>query len=372
MITFYLNKEKPTIQNNVTVQQRFNKYTIYYPCSDSSECYNYYAEFPKGKYLIELYGASGGFMNNTISSAFLPDRSGCIDQSIVDIYGGNTECNLISSVSGAGGYTAGYITLRKRTKVYIAIGGAGEYNIGKRSWEDSDRAKGGYNGGGKSFMYDDGTSSGGGATDLRLEVDDLWHRVLVAGGGGGADNEQGHFKGIDDGTAGAGGGLTAQGYWIGATYYSSLSANQTFGFTFGNGEDAQERGSKNPQGVQQGNGNQDRGGAGGGWFGGFASHDGNGGAGGGSSFAFTKDAIIPEGEIESRDGSYEHETQNEYAFSKELHSSYFFSELVFIQGIWAGNGKAIITYLFEGEKCTNKFSFRFNIFALMFTSIFIK
>ena len=373
MIIFYLNSTEKPIQNNITVFQKFNTYYLEYPCLDSFTCYNYFADFPRGKYLIELYGASGGSRNNIISSAFLQaDRSSCIDQKLVELYGGNTKCNKISSVSGAGGYTAGYIFLREKTRVYISIGGAGEYKIGEKSWDDSNRAKGGYNGGGRSFQYFDGTSSGGGATDIRLEKDDFWHRIMVAGGGGGADNEPGTFRGSDDGTAGAGGGLIAQGYWSGSNYYSSLCANQTFGFTFGNGEDAQQNGSKNPNGIFPGFGAQDRPGAGGGWYGGFTGQNGDGGSGGGSSFAFTEDAIIPEGKIESRDGNYENPEEHEYAFSKNLHKRYLVTDPIFFQGIWAGNGKAVITYINEKSSCTKNYKFNINFQPLLFVSIIIK
>ena len=133
MIEFYLNSDNPVIQNNISVFQRFNTYTINYPCDDPSSCYNYFADLPRGKYLIELYGASGGFNNHTISTAFLPDKSECIDQTIVEIYGGNTKCNKISSVSGAGGYTAGFLNLREKTRIYIAIGGSGQYLSGPNS-----------------------------------------------------------------------------------------------------------------------------------------------------------------------------------------------------------------------------------------------
>ena len=69
-----------------------------------------------------------------------------------------------------------------------------------------------------------GASGGGGATDLRIKKNDLFHRIIVSGGGGGSDNyySQTPVKSTDDGTGGAGGGKTAQGYWVSGVYQKSL------------------------------------------------------------------------------------------------------------------------------------------------------
>ena len=74
---------------------------------------------------------------------------------------------------------------------------------------------------------------------------DIFHRVIVAGGGGGADNPAGYLEGRDDGSGGAGGGLTAQGFVINGVPNTKYVATQTNGFTFGSGESAQQYGSKN-------------------------------------------------------------------------------------------------------------------------------
>ena len=241
------------------------------------------------------------------------------------------------------------ITLNEVTKVYIAIGGKGQFSTGKNDdadyyYVDSKMLKGGYNGGGKGVDYPTGASSGGGATDFRLLENDLWHRILVAGGGGGSDNLAGDFRGRDDGSGGAGGGKTAQGFWVNGVYNNKYIANQTMGFSFGYGESATEYGSKNNNGFPDVGGADDRAGSGSGWFGGFASHNGNAGAGGGSSFAFTADAEIIDGDISAYDSSYNFIKKQPYAFDKIIHSKYIVSNAKFLQGIWDGNGKAIITY----------------------------
>ena len=223
--------------------------------------------------------------------------------------------------------------------MYIAIGGKGKYKTGTASFSDADRVRGGYNGGGRGFQYPSGSSGGGGATDFRLLANDLWHRVLVAGAGGGTDDQS---AGGDDGTAGAGGNTVAQGYWVAGEYTDAYVATQTAGYSFGTGEAAQQYGSIG-NGSKGYYGEADRGGAGGGWFGGFASHRQNGGAGGGSSFAFTRTATIPEGQILATNDVFGDHAWNTYAFSQQDDKQYLISNPVFAQGIWAGNGKAIIT-----------------------------
>ncbi|EAY19621.1 hypothetical protein TVAG_228840 [Trichomonas vaginalis G3] len=77
--------------------------------------------------------------------------------------------------------------------------------------------KGGYGGGGNAFSFyaDDGnygSGSGGGQTAVKFVSNDLWHRVIVAGAGGGSDNYfyADSYNSYDDGSGGSGGGLTAQ------------------------------------------------------------------------------------------------------------------------------------------------------------------
>ena len=333
MIKFYLTGDDITLQNDKTVFKEGNQYTLTYPCGDSFECKNFVALFPPGKYLIKLYGGSGGHEEGHITSAAnLENDKECIDQSTVDLYGGNVKCTKESSMAGAGGYTSGTLTLHEETKVYIAIGGQGQYiqGVSEYSYDDSKMTKGGYNGGGKAVSYPSGTSGGGGATDIRLLEDDLWHRIMVAGGGGGNDNPTGTFRKSDDGSGGAGGGEIAQGFWIEGEYIGDRVATQTTGFTFGNGESAQENGSKNPKGMQSANAH-DRSGAGGGWFGGFASHNGNGGSGGGSSFVFTSNSEIPEGNITEHNSNYDYIYEKPYAFQKETDYKYFISNPILIR-----------------------------------------
>ena len=325
-----------------------------YPCQTTYECADYFFTLPPGKYKIEAYGGSGGSRDGKFTTAVLNDRSGCVPQSTVTNYEGNTECRMSTSVNqpGSGAYMSGVITLRKDTFVFASIAGMGEF-ISSRA------PKGGYNGGGDALYSSQfGASSGGGSTDIKFEVNDLYHRVLVAGGGGGIDNAQG--------TGGSGGYEDAQGYWIESNYHSTPIASQLYGFSFGQGESAGSK-TSHPNSTSAGN-SDDVGAAGGGWFGGFCSGSNGGGAGGGSSFILTKTAKIPEGKIKRHTGRYVFIEEKEYAF---IERKYSFDNVQHANGIWGGNGQVRITLIKSIKAhnyCTKRLSdFRFShiIIAVM-------
>lgn len=107
----------------------------------------------KATYQIELWGAKGGGTNG-----------------------------------GKGGYVKGNIELDQGETIYIYVGGQGDSN-----------GNGGYNGGGNVGVSEpinhERNDGGGGATDVRL-VSGLWNnktslnsRIMVAAGGGGANND---------------------------------------------------------------------------------------------------------------------------------------------------------------------------------------
>ena len=252
-----------------------------------------------------------------------------------------------AGASNGGGYTAGILPLYHKLTVYAYLGGQ-EMPTGDNA------GYGGYNGGGDACLYQSGSASGGGAT-----------RIIVAGGGGGSDNcFKWEYSADDDGSGGAGGGLKAQGFWIAGVYHNESIATQTSGFTFGNGESARTNGSLHDSGFKDPIGANDRAGAGGGWYGGFSSHHGNGGAGGGSSFALSKNAEIPSDLIESRNSLYDEPKSEYYAFTKN--SQYLIRNPIFFQGIWAGNGKAIITLI--SITCTHSISKLRLSFSCLFLS----
>ncbi|MCL2174286.1 prepilin-type N-terminal cleavage/methylation domain-containing protein, partial [Candidatus Saccharibacteria bacterium] len=88
---------------------------------------------------------------------------------------------------GGGGYSAGNVQLQAGDRLYIHVG----------CHPASNTYAGGWNGGGDGAIAGDG-KGGGGATDIRIGIDSLYARVIVAGGGAG-------------GTGGSGGGQTNSG-----------------------------------------------------------------------------------------------------------------------------------------------------------------
>ncbi|EAY10979.1 gp13, putative [Trichomonas vaginalis G3] len=265
---------------------------------------------------------------------------------------GNTACRKLGSRGGAGGYISGTIRLPKQITAFATIGGHGLFHSTSiyDNFNVDEMIPGGYGGGGYSFNYYSvnylSSASGGGQTTVKFLENDLWHRVIVSGGGGGSDNVHPYineYGTTDDGSGGSGGGLIAQGFWINGIYNSSYLANSTSGFTFGSGESAQEFGSISDIGVREGFGGTDRSGAGSGWFGGFASHNGNGGSGGGSSWVLSEDADIPDGNIAAKGPFFNITDERPYFFRKT--DGYLFYDIVNIPGVWEGNGKLVITIL---------------------------
>lgn len=190
-----------------------------------------------GRYLIELWGASGG-----------------------------------GDYAGNGAYTSGYINLTEGTNLYIFVGSQG--GEGTKSVIGTP----GYNGGGSGGRACSNSvingHGGGGATDVRL-VNGNWNdttglrsRIMVAAGGGG---------GYDMDAGGAAGGLT--GY---NTADNKIEVATQTATSFGIG---QTGGSKT---VFESFGAEGNCGGGGGYYGGGASSqtgtNSNAGGGGGSSF----------------------------------------------------------------------------------------
>ena len=302
-----------------------------YSCKEHHVCSSMSFSLPKGKYFIECYGASGGSRNDTGTSTLVEpiDKTrGCPEQNKTYIYRGNTNCNPYNS-AGSGAYISGFLTISKATKFYARIGGSGVYA--------TSLPQGGYNGGAHGGKHTNGCASGGGSTDLRAENDDYFHRIIVAGGGGGCDDDVYYTPSFDnDGSGGSAGYPEGQGFWFNGIYKGDKIANQTTGFSFGQGEAT----TLTIDGC----------GAGGGWFGGFASQLGNGGCGGGSSFVLKKDAIIPSGELTQKKENGETERTDTYKFSNKR--KYLFDNVQFANGIWTGDGMMRITFAGKYFVCT--------------------
>ena len=198
---------------------------------------------PKGKYLLEVWGAQGGYRSS-------------------------------STYGGKGGYAKGVLELLEETLVYLLSGGSG--NSQTASGSSSVLTPGGFNGGGQRDRY----RGGGGASDIRIGQNSLYARVAVAGGGGsdGATSKQGMYGG------GTSGGTATQSYGTGGgggTQTAGGAGGSSNSGTFGQGGLGHYRSS--------GYG----GAGGGGWYGGGgvypdSSGDDDRGGGGGSGYVYTE------------------------------------------------------------------------------------
>ena len=193
-----------------------------------------------GVYKLETWGASGG--DCSLSSAE--------DMSKLQMTGGN------------GGYSTGYVNLKRDDTIYVVVGGEGPgTNI------PSVILTGGYNGGGDvaNAFWNHVYGAGGGATHMASKTGLLKDLVsskesvyLVAGGGGGSRNQPNSYTPeARYAYGGAGGGLTggaAVGYGGDGIKYtcSTCVASQT-------GKDEQ---------FGQGQSATGNGTGGGGWYGG--------------------------------------------------------------------------------------------------------
>ena len=230
---------------------------INYPCSSTTFCDPIEAYIKPGVYLFEVWGAQGG--------------SGCHQPSSSCIEGAN------------GGHSAAVFNIRKRTRIFLNIGGKGTDSV-KGGWYKS---PGGNNGGGDGGF--DGARNhgngggGGGGTDIRLNNNDISSRIIVAGGGGGSQYV---------GKGGVGGGERG-----GDGFTKNLGIGGKGGDQYNGGESKSTRGATSGDEWKGGDGSNLNGeylsdggsGGGGGYFGGGGGacqkdHDeGFAGAGGGGS-----------------------------------------------------------------------------------------
>lgn len=216
---------------------------------------------PKGQYQLECWGAQGG--NGT---------------------------NNTSQSGGKGGYSKGIITLNKKTNLYLYTGGQGLNGTTYNS--NGATTTGGFNGGGSTTSIGN-RGSGGGGTDIRIAVDSLYARVLVAGGGSGS-------SGYTSLAGFAGGGIS------GKTYNNQDSSNG--GDWYGGGGSQTQGGAANTsysnyatagnfgQGGNYNSGSNTYGGSGGGggWYGGGGAI-GVGGGGSGYMYTYNLASYYPSG-----------------------------------------------------------------------------
>ena len=288
---------------------------------------NYYIyEVPAtGYYKLDVYGAQGGSYNESYAAG------------------------------GLGGYSTGVVKLTKGDKLYVYVGGKGEYGT---STTVTTVNGGGYNGGGNAAYHGGG---GGGASDIRYfsttpTTDDLvWNsttglnsRLIVAGGGGGAYAYSSTYKaagGNGGGTTGGDGSYYSSNYktFIGhggtqtsggsdGTAQSSTSAYTGTAGTFGTGGNT---------GRAYSTSYPSNGAGGGGFYGGggadnyTSSRTRASGGGGGSGYVWTS------------------ETASNYT-SSTLPTSMYLLNASTEQGKQSGNGEVIISYMGRKDKVVIK------------------
>ena len=149
---------------------------------------------------MECWGAQGGFGSS---------------------YESSRDC-----IAGNGAYTRGSLNLEVNTTLYIYVGQQGVATTYSGAWNG-----GGYKGG------ESRDGSGGGATDIRLAYNPSWNafaslktRIMVAAGGGGADDGHGgnsfnpHAGGLHSNTSFSNSNYTK---WTNASQNAPGSINST-------------------------------------------------------------------------------------------------------------------------------------------------
>ncbi len=319
-------------KTSATLQYSANQLHYAFNYLGANTCETTQLSLPAGSYKLQVWGASGGDAS-TINKRNIdePDND-CTPKASNHSCsqhdgGGNVKIPCKSgmcfydfnhqpiqySLGGLGGYSEGILSLTETTTVFVSLGVEGQ-RINKN---DGQYTRCGLGGRGLT-AHSDGTwfgYSGGGATDIRIGSNDPFHRVIVAGGGGGADNsgysriqdngsityeasESENGIGNDDGSGGFGGGNDGGASTgcsillnICSNAYGHNGATQTSGYlngTFGEGMSVSTSGGDK----------YEYGGAGGGWYGGLSEkkcspENYNKGGSGGSGFVFTKDTPKP-------------------------------------------------------------------------------
>ena len=246
----------------------------------TGECTTYIAK-SDGYYNLEVWGAQGGNYNTTY-------------------------------VGGLGGYSKGIVHLTKGTTLYVCVGGQPQTVTTTKT-----AVPGGFNGGGNGFNRDYSSTytygqAGGGATDIRIGQNNLYARVIVAGGGSGSNNRISGYAG--GGTSGV----------TGQSGYAGTQTSAGSGGSFGQGGSATTSGNNYKYGAS---------GGGGGFYGGGAgtsysdSTNYDKYSGGGSGYVYTN------------------ATASSYPSGCLLNSTYYLTASSTTQGTNTGHGKATITYI---------------------------
>ena len=278
-LTSYALFSYTKISNNV-IEIKVGKINYTTNFAYTGECTTYIAK-SDGYYNLEAWGAQGGNYNTTY-------------------------------VGGLGGYSKGIVHLTKGTTLYVCVGGQPQTVTTTKT-----AVPGGFNGGGNGFNRDYSSTytygqAGGGATDIRIGQNNLYARVIVAGGGSGSNNRTSGYAG--GGTSGV----------TGQSGYAGTQTSAGSGGSFGQGGSASTSGNNYKYGAS---------GGGGGFYGGGAgtsysdSTNYDKYSGGGSGYVYTSS------------------TASSYPSGCLLNNTYYLTASSTTEGINTGNGKATITYI---------------------------
>lgn len=237
---------------------------IIFPCVGQTQ----HISLIPGTYKFECYGASGGF--RFIESSF--DR---------------TDLNQY----GWGGYSSGIMRVYALRDTYVTVGGSGLFaNFIDEYWQSKYNPTCSFNGGGQPGSNTLGNTAGGGGTDIRIDSDSLYARIIVAGGGG-SEGANGAYGGIGGGEVGGdkASGSNYRGNTPGPGTQTSSPQGSGVGGGFGYGGPGNFRSSNGFGGA-----------GGGGWYGGSGTYanDGNDnkfGGCGGSGYVLTESSNKPSG-----------------------------------------------------------------------------
>lgn len=259
------NRLEITSSNGLTIYCRLRgntpqTQTLDFYFTESEQIYN----FPEGyqSFTMEVWGAQGG----------------------------GRQINGRGGDGGKGGYSVGTLNAASGiSSISVYVGG-----MGSCSPDDGGIAYGGWNGGGTSWAsprtilgLNSPAAGGGGGTDIRVNGNTFYNRIIVAGGGGGGGEDIGDGTDIFGGVHGYGGGLEGgeqRGGYNNNTRpeHGGSQTEPGFGGAFGLGANTR----------------CDGGGGGGGWYGGGTykgtqtmptsnDSDDSGRGGGGSGYVYT-------------------------------------------------------------------------------------
>lgn len=216
-----------------------------------------------------------------------------VGEYVLKCWGGDGGPRKMLNSAARGGYAEGKLIVESVIDIYVNVAGSGirySSNYNDSLKVDSTLA---FNGGGIAGNISDLRSTfGGGASDIRINENSLYARVIVAGGAGGhgsAESSSNRFGGAGGGLVGNNPNTTSHGkYGGGGTQIGVGSCSDEIIASFGNGG--------NGVAVSDGFG----GAGGGGWYGGSGcypdtSGDDDCGGSGGSGYVLTESSNKPIG-----------------------------------------------------------------------------